>query len=155
VSDGKAEHDLDQELIELLNELRVALPGVQVLFAFLLAVPFANGWTRVTALQRDVFFLAFLATAAASILLIAPSAYHRLRWREGDKEQMLRTANQLAIAGTVFLALGMTAAVFLISDILFEGLWAAVTSALIAGGFAWFWYGLPLSRRSGDEVRSR
>jgi hypothetical protein len=108
-------HDLDRELIELLNELRVALPGVQVLFAFLLAVPFANGWERVTDLQRDVFFVAFLATAAASILLIAPSAHHRLRWREGDKEQMLRRAG--------------------------------LTAALVAGGFAWFWYGLPLLRR--------
>ncbi len=155
MSEGEPGHDLDQELIELLNELRVALPGVQVLFAFLLAVPFANGWTRVTALQRDVFFLAFICTAAASILLIAPSAYHRLRWREGDKEQMLRISNRLAIAGTVFLALGMTAVVFLISDILFKGLWAAVTSALIAGGFAWFWYGLPLSRKPGDAERSR
>jgi hypothetical protein len=154
-SDRKPEHDLDQELIELLNELRVALPGVQVLFAFLLAVPFANGWNRVTDLQRDVFFLAFLCTAAASILLIAPSAYHRLRWREGDKEQMLRTSNRLAIAGTVFLALGMTAVVFLIGDILFKGLWAAVTSALVAGGCAWFWYGLPLSRRPGDAARFR
>jgi hypothetical protein len=155
VSDDKSEHDLDQELIELLNELRVALPGVQVLFAFLLAVPFANGWTRVTELQRDVFFLAFLCTAAASILLIAPSSYHRLRWREGDKEQMLRTSNRLAIAGTVFLALGMTAVVFLIGDILFKGLWAAVTSAAIAGGFAWFWYGLPLSRKPGGAARVR
>jgi hypothetical protein len=155
VSDDKPEHDLDQELIELLNELRVALPGVQVLFAFLLAVPFANGWTRVTDLQRDVFFLAFLCTAASSILLIAPSSYHRLRWREGDKEQMLRTSNRLAIAGTVFLALGMTAVVFLIGDILFKGLWAAVTSAAIAGGFAWFWYGLPLSRKTGVAARSR
>jgi hypothetical protein len=155
VSGGKPEHDLDKELIELLNELRVALPGVQVLFAFLLAVPFANGWTRVSALQRDVFFLAFLCTAGSSILLIAPSAYHRLRWREGDKEQMLRISNRLAIAGTVFLALGMTAVVFLISDILFKGVWAAVTSAVIAGGFAWFWYGLPLSRRLGDAARSR
>ena len=147
--------DLDRELIELLNELRVVLPGVQVLFAFLLAVPFSSGWTRVTDLQRDVFFLAFVCTASASILLIAPSTYHRLRWREGDKEQMLRTSNRLAIAGTTFLALGMTAAVFLIADILFKGLWAAVTSALIAGGFAWFWYGLPLSRKPGDAVRSR
>ena len=149
------EEKRDRQMIELLNELRVALPGVQVLFAFLLAVPFANGWTRVTDLQRDVFFLAFICTAAASILLIAPSAYHRLRWREGDKEQMLRTSNRLAIAGTTFLALGMTAAVFLIADILFKGLWAAVTSALIAGGFAWFWYGLPLSRKPGDAARSR
>jgi hypothetical protein len=140
-------HDLDRELIELLNELRVALPGVQVLFAFLLAVPFANGWERVTDLQRDVFFVAFLATAAASILLIAPSAHHRLRWREGDKERMLRRANVLAIAGTVFLAVGMTAVVFLIGDILFRGWWAALTAALVAGGFAWFWYGLPLVRR--------
>jgi hypothetical protein len=151
----KSPEDLDRELIELLNELRVALPGVQVLFAFLLAVPFANGWTRVTELQRDVFFMAFLATATASILLIAPSAYHRLRWREGDKEQMLRTSNRLAIAGTLFLALGMTAAVFLIADILFKAWWAALTTALIAGCFAWFWYGLPLSRRPGDAARSR
>jgi hypothetical protein len=140
-------HDLDRELIELLNELRVVLPGVQVLFAFLLAVPFANGWERVTDLQRDVFFVAFVATAASSILLIAPSVHHRLRWREGDKEQILRTANQLAIAGTGFLALGMTAAVFLIGDILFRGWWAALTAALVAGGFAWFWFGLPLLRR--------
>ena len=139
--------DLDRELIELLNELRVALPGVQVLFAFLLAVPFANGWTRVTSLQRDVFFVAFLATAAASILLIAPSAHHRLRWREGDKERLLRTANNLAIAGTIFLAIGMTAVVFLITDILFRGWWAALTAALMAGAFGWFWYGLPLVRR--------
>jgi hypothetical protein len=146
----RSDEDLDRELIELLNELRVALPGVQVLFAFLLAVPFANGWTRVTDLQRDVFFIAFLATAAASILLIAPSSYHRLRWREGDKEQMLRTSNRLAIGGTVFLAIGMTAVVFLIADILFKGAWAALTTALIAGGFAWFWYGLPLTRDARD-----
>jgi Family of unknown function (DUF6328) len=155
MSERRSEHDLDRELIELLNELRVALPGVQVLFAFLLAVPFANGWTRVTDVQRDIFFVAFLATAAASILLIAPSAYHRLRWRAGDKEQMLRTSNRLAIAGTAFLALGMTAVVFLISDILFKAWWAALTTALMAGAFAWFWYGLPLSRRVDGAARSR
>src|SRR5262245_43664409 len=146
-SDESKEEELDRELIELLNELRVALPGVQVLFAFLLAVPFANGWTRVTDLQRNVFFVAFLAAAISTILLIAPSAHHRLRWREGDKERILQRANDLAIAGTVFLAIGMTAAVFLISDILFAGGWAAVTAAVIGGAFAWFWYGLPLVRR--------
>jgi hypothetical protein len=151
----RSKADLDRELIEFLNELRVALPGVQVLFAFLLAVPFASGWRQVTDLQRDIFFVAFLATAAASILLIAPSAYHRLRWREGDKERMLRTSNRLAIAGTFFLAIGMTAAVFLISDILFKAWWAALTAALVAGGIAWFWYGLPLSRRFDGEARSR
>jgi Family of unknown function (DUF6328) len=147
------EHDLDRELIELLNELRVALPGVQVLFAFLLAVPFSNGWKRVTEAQRDIFFVSFLCTAAASVLLIAPSAYHRLRWREGDKERMLRTANTLAIGGTVFLALAMTGVVLLITDLLFHAWWAALVTALTAGGFAWFWYGLPLVRGATERRR--
>ena len=146
-SQPRSKEDLDRELIELLNELRVALPGVQVLFAFLLAVPFATGWTRVTDLQRDVFVVAFLAAATSTILLIAPSAHHRLRWREGDKERILRRANGLAIAGTIFLAIGMTATVFLIADILFAGGWAALTAAVIGGAFAWFWYGLPLLLR--------
>jgi hypothetical protein len=139
--------DLNRELIELLNELRVALPGVQVLFAFLLAVPFAQGWRRVTHFQRDVFFIAFLCTAAATVLLIAPSAYHRLRWREHDKEHMLVTANRLTIAGMVFLALAMSAVVLLITDILFQAWWAALVTGLTALCFAWFWYGLPLWRR--------
>ena len=148
-SADRRKEDLDRELIELLNELRVALPGVQVLFAFLLAVPFANGWRRVTAFQRDVFFVAFLCTAAATILLIAPSAYHRLRWREHDKAHMLETANRLTIAGTGFLALAMTAVVLLITDVLFSFWWAVLATALLAAGFAWFWYGLALRRRAG------
>jgi hypothetical protein len=146
----KSKEDLDRELIELLNELRVALPGVQVLFAFLLVVPFSNGWDRVTGIQRDVFFAAFLCTAVASALLIAPSSYHRLRWRQRDKEHMLRVSNALAISGTVFLAAGMTGTVFLITDVLFEVAWAALTAALIAGVFGWFWYGMPLLRRATD-----
>src|SRR5262249_51360667 len=85
--------DLDRELIELLNELRVALPGVQVLFAFLLAVPFANGFPKLSQTGRDVFFAAFLATALSTALLIAPSSYHRLRWRQNDKERMLVISN--------------------------------------------------------------
>ena len=146
----RSREDLNGELIELLNELRVALPGVQVLFAFLLAVPFANGWKRVTAFQRDVFFAAFLCTAAATALLIAPSAYHRLRWREHDKEHMLETANRLTIAGMGLLALAISASVLLITDILFD-LWEAVlVTALVAAGFAWLWYGLPLWRRARD-----
>jgi hypothetical protein len=140
--------DLDRELIELLNELRVALPGVQVLFAFLLAVPFATGWQRVTNFQRDVFFVAFLCTTAATILLIAPSTYHRLRWREHDKEHMLVTANRLTIAGSVFLALAMISVVLLITDLLFSVEWAIVATALVAFGFGWFWYGLALLRRA-------
>jgi hypothetical protein len=146
----RSKDDLDRELIELLNELRVALPGVQVLFAFLLAVPFANGWDRVTDFQRDVFFMAFLCTAAATVLLIAPSTYHRLRWREHDKEHMLVTANRLTIAGTAFLAAAMTSVVLLITDLLFSLPWALVATAIAAVGFAWFWYGLALLRRTRD-----
>ena len=144
----KEQEDLDRELIELLNELRVALPGVQVLFAFLLAVPFAQGWRNVTHFQRDVFFVAFLCTAVATILLIAPSTYHRLRWREHDKEHMLVTANRLTIAGSAFLALAMIAVVLLITDLLFSFWWAILATVLAAIGFGWFWYGLALARQA-------
>src|SRR5436190_8010089 len=115
----------DRELIELLNELRVVLPGVQVLFAFLLTVPFSNGYTRMTHLQRDMYFVTFLATALATILLIAPSTYHRLLFRRGDKERMLYTANRMTIIGTMFLAVAMASAVFVITDVLFGAGWAA------------------------------
>ena len=141
---------LNRELIELLNELRVALPGVQVLFAFLLIVPFSQQWDRVTDVQKYVYFASFLCAAASSALLIAPSAYHRLQWRQHDKERMLVISNRLAIAGTIFLALGMTGTVFLITDILFAAETAAVVAAATAGVFAWFWYGLPLKRRVSE-----
>jgi predicted membrane channel-forming protein YqfA (hemolysin III family) len=146
----RSTEDLNRELIELLNELRVALPGVQVLFAFLLAVPFANGWDRVTDFQRDVFFVAFLCTAGATILLIAPSTYHRLRWREHDKEHMLETANRLTIAGSAFLAAAMIAVVLLITDLLFSLGWALLATGLVAAAFGWFWYGLALRRAARD-----
>ena len=131
----------------------MALPGVQVLFAFLLVVPFSNGWDRVTGFQRDVFFAAFLCTTVASVLLIAPSAIHRLLWRARDKEHILVTSNRLAIAGMAFLAAGMGAVVLLIADILFGTDWAAATAAAVAAVFGWFWYGVPLLRRAvrGDR----
>ena len=147
----KSPEDLNRELIELLNELRVALPGVQVLFAFLLIVPFSNGWRQVTELQRAVYFVAFLCATIASVFLIAPTAYHRLRWREHDKEQMLETSNRQAIAGTAFLAAGMAATVFLITDVLFAARWAAIVTAIAAAAFGWLWYGLPLLRRMRDN----
>lgn len=140
------QNDLDRELIELLNELRVALPGVQVLFAFLLIVPFSNGWERVTDVQRYVYFAAFLCAAASSAFLIAPSVIHRLRWREGDKEHLLVTANRLAIVGAIVLAAGMTATVFLITDVLFSNTWAAIVAAVAGASFAWLWFGLGLIR---------
>ena len=106
----------DRELIELLNELRVVLPGVTVLLAFLLAVPFAKGWTRVTGFQRDVFVVAFLSTAVSVALLTAPSSYHRLRFRHGNKERMVRIGNRLAIAGIAASAVSLEAVVVLVMD---------------------------------------
>ncbi len=150
-SGRKSGEDLDRELIELLNELRVVLPGVQVLFAFLLAVPFTNRFGQVTELQKHTFFGTLMCTMAGSVFLIAPAAYHRIRWRDYDKEAMLRTANRLALAGTVFLALAMTGTVFLITDLLYQGIVTALVVALTAGLFAGIWYGLPLSR----ELRER
>ena len=144
---------LDRELIELLNELRVALPGVQVLFAFLLAVPFTQRWEQTTEIQRDAFFAAIMCATVATVLLIAPSSYHRLRWREGDKEQMLRTSNRLVIAGTIFLALSMIAVVFVVTDVVFDIAVATAVSIGTAVLFAWFWYGLALlalTRKASD-----
>jgi len=142
------EERVNRELIELLNELRVALPGVQVLFAFLLIVPFSNGWKDVTDLQKDVYFGTFLCTAIATALLIAPSAHHRMEFRQGDKEHMLLVSNRLAIAGTVFLVLAISGTVFVVTDVLFEEWSAALVAALTAALFGWFWYGLPLLRRA-------
>jgi amino acid transporter len=140
----------NRELIELLNELRVALPGVQVLFAFLLAVPFANGFPKLSPTGRDVFFAAFIATALSTVLLIAPSSYHRLRWRQRDKERMLIISNVLTIAGLLCLAVAITCVVFVITDFLFHVAWASVFTAFIAAMFLIFWYGLPLAAAIQD-----
>jgi uncharacterized membrane protein len=141
---------LDRELIELLNELRVVLPGVQVLFAFLLTVPFTQRFNEVTDVQKDAYFASFLCAAVATVLLIAPSAYHRLQWRQRDKENMLVVANRLAIAGTVFLAIAVTGSVFFVTDFLFGALATGIVTGLVAGLFTWFWYALPLTRRLHD-----
>jgi amino acid transporter len=143
----------NRELIELLNELRVALPGVQVLFAFLLAVPFANGFPKLDALERDVFFVAFITTALSTAFLIAPSSYHRLRWREHDKERMLRTSNALTIIGLGFLAISIVCVVFVITDFLFHRTWAAAFATLMALTFLVLWYGLPLKAALADRRR--
>jgi predicted membrane channel-forming protein YqfA (hemolysin III family) len=145
------EERLDRELIEFLNELRVLLPGVQVLFAFLLTVPFTNRFEDVTNGQRQVFFATFLCTTAATALLIAPSAYHRLRWRQHDKERLLRTANRLSIGGMVFLTLALVGAVYLVTDLLFHYAAAAVVTAAVGAFFVWFWWGLPLWRAAADD----
>jgi predicted neutral ceramidase superfamily lipid hydrolase len=142
---------VDRELIELLNELRVALPGIQVLFAFLLTVPFSQRFGQVTATQRTTFFFAFSMTAISSILLIAPTVIHRLEFRAGDKEQILQVSNRLTIAGTLFLAAAITSVVFLISDVLYNGALPVVATVVIGGLIVAVWYALPLRRTASGS----
>jgi predicted neutral ceramidase superfamily lipid hydrolase len=134
----------DRELLELLNELRVALPGIQVLFAFLLTMPFTQRFNSVTSPQRTVYFVAFICTAVASILLIAPTVLHRLRFRSADKEALLWTSNRLAVVGTFLMAVAIVAVVFVITDILYKGPLSAVVAASAAVLVMGVWYLLPL-----------
>ena len=137
----------DRELIELLNELRVVLPGVTVLLAFLLAVPFAKGWPKVTQFQRDVFVVAFLATAVSVALLTAPSSYHRLRFRLGNKEHIVKVGNNLTIAGIAASAVSLEAVVLLVMDyVLSLGAAIAAAGALFVVVLT-FWYGIAARAR--------
>ena len=143
-----------QEWAEFLNELRTLVPGVQLLFAFLLTAPFTERFAHMRQHVRVVYFACFIMTTAACAFLIAPSVYHRLHWRRDvmDKEQMFQTCNRLAICGGVLLALSMTGAVFVLSNLIFDSWIAIGTSAMAALLFGWLWFGLPLSRR-GKERR--
>jgi len=142
---------LDRELIELLNELRVALPGVQVLFGFLLVVPFSVGWRTADGFQRNVYFFTMLCTAVASVLLIAPSSYHRIVFRHREKPRMIQEFNRLVIAGLAFLAAALIGTVLLISDYLFGGLRAGIATAVVGAALLSCWYALPLRRRADEE----
>lgn len=149
-----AESKQDRELMELLNELRVALPGIQVMFAFLLIVPFSQGFVKVTELQQNVYFMTFLSAATATAFLIAPTVYHRLRWRDGDKEHLLKISNRYAILGTAFLALAMTGVVFFITDFIYDSRLALFATAWAAGMFTFLWFGIPLLRHAKDKSSS-
>jgi hypothetical protein len=142
-----AERDLDQEWSEFLEEHRVAMPGTQVLFAFLLVLPFQNRFEKLTAGQVDVYYSALLCAAATAILLIAPTVSHRILWRRQDKETLLRWGNRTAIAGMVFLATGMSLAVYLITDLLFGSPWPGIVVAVLAAAFGLLWFAVPIARR--------
>jgi len=157
MSDGSSRRDtgeesekqrIDRELIELLNELRVALPGVQVLFAFLLTVPFAQGFTSTTSFQRDLFFTVLSLTAISAALLIAPSAWHRIHFRQQDKEHLLLTSNTMTMGGLACLALAMIGAVMLIADVVFSGTVTAISGVVATIVFGALWAALPLARRA-------
>jgi hypothetical protein len=137
----------NRELIELLNELRVALPGVQVLFAFLLGIPFTQRFGELDAGDKRIFFLAVLATAFATVCFIAPSAHHRLRFRSGVKEHLLTTANVLAIVGIALLAFAVTAVTYVVTDVLYPGTLPRTVAAVLAGAFILVWFALPFLYR--------
>jgi hypothetical protein len=136
--------ELDQEWSELVEELRLAIPGVEVLFGFLLVLPFQSTFAELAAFERYMYFCALASAAIATVLLISPSVNHRLRWRQGDKEALLRYATRMSIAATVFIAIAMTSAVYLITELVFGDGAAAIATGALAALFAWFWYGLPL-----------
>jgi hypothetical protein len=138
---------LDRNLGELLQELRVALPGVQVLFAFLLVVPFQQNFSQITSFQEKIYFTCLLLTTISAALLISPTAYHRMTFRRQQKQHLVFVANRLAIAGLACLALAMTGAVLLVTDLLYGAIATAVTAALALALFALLWFALPLQRR--------
>jgi cation transport ATPase len=143
----RSKEELDQEWGELVEEHRLAMPGVQVLFAFLLILPFQNRFQSLTSMQEYVYFAALLCATIAIVLLITPTAAHRLQWRQADKEALMVMATRAAIAATVFIASAMTASVFLITDVLFGEPATVIVSTGVAAMFVLFWYGFPLYRR--------
>jgi hypothetical protein len=138
---------INRNLTELLGELRVAIPGVQVLFAFLLTVPFTQRFGGVGPFERDAYLVTLLLTATASALLIAPSAYHRIEFRLGDRPHIVVVAHRLTLAGFGFLALAMTGAVLLITRYLFSVTTTIIVVSLVFVMFATLWWLLPLGRR--------
>lgn len=150
---GEPPRTFEREWPEFLDEIRVALPGVQLLFGFLLAAPFSSHFEGVTGAVQDVFIVCFLATAASCIFLIAPSVYHRLHWRRDvrDKEQMLRTCNRLAIIGGVLLAVAMITAVYVVTSIVSTPPRALAVSGVAGLLITALWFGLPLGRRRRER----
>jgi hypothetical protein len=138
----------DRQMGELLQELRVALPGVQLLFAFLLTVPFAQGFTRVTDFQRDLYFATLIATALCTGCFIAPTATHRLRFHQGERAYVIESSHRLMIAGLVFLTFAIVGAVTLITDYLFDLSKAWYWPAGVALVLVVLWFVRPLMRHA-------
>jgi hypothetical protein len=145
--DETEQERLDRNLGELLQELRVALPGVQVLFAFLLAVPFQQGFEEVTEFQKIVYFVTLMLTAISATMLISPSAYHRITFRYQQKRRLVYYSNRFAIIGLALLALAMTGAILLVTDFLFSLAAAIVAAGVALCVFGFFWFAMPLRRR--------
>ncbi len=146
---------LDRELMELLQELRVILPGVQVLFAFLLTVPFSTRFGAANDTERAVFFVAFLATTMSAVMLIVPGVWHRLQFRRRDKEDLILASTRLTVAATVALAVAMTAVVFLIGEVLYGTAAGIASAGVTAAVIGLLWYASPLARRLQRALSGR
>jgi MFS family permease len=149
-SSGREESEeerLDRNLAELLQEVRVAQTGVQVLFAFLLVLPFSNRFAEVTSAEKGVYIATLAAAAISTLFLIAPSAHHRVLFRLQDKRHIVLIANDLALAGTAALALAMTGSILLITSFLFGTAAGISAGAVTALAFAVVWYVMPFQRR--------
>lgn len=144
-----AQERIDRNLNVLLQEIRVAFPGVQFLFAFLLVVPFQQGWSEVDAVAQRVYYVALLLTAIASICFIAPTARHRLRFRRGDLDWVVSSANRLMVAGLICLGGAIVAAILMITMVVFSDAFAIVACVLVATLIVWVWFGAPVVRGRG------
>lgn len=142
---------LEREHRELLEELRALIPGAEVLFAFLLAIRFTPEFGSLDDLQRYVYYATLVSTALALVLYLAPAAYHRMRFREGDKDFMLRKGNREAIVGSVASALALTGVLFLVTDLVFGRAEAVVAAVLFFGVVAWRWWAIALVRSFRDR----
>ncbi|GAA3834659.1 DUF6328 family protein [Sphaerisporangium flaviroseum] len=146
-SDESHKERVDRELGELLQGLRVAATGVQVLFAFLLTLPFSTGFDKVDATGRWLFYVAMLSAAIASICFIAPATQHRILFRSTLKELMLHRANRLGVIGGIALAISMTCSTGLVVEAFLGVLPAALMAGGVAGLSGWLWFVLPLISR--------
>jgi Family of unknown function (DUF6328) len=141
-----AERD-DRNLAELLQELRVAGLGVQVLFGFLLSLPFTTRFAKLSHAQRELYVAAIVLAAVSTALLVAPVAYHRLVFRRQEKERLVRAANVLALLGLAAVGLAVSAAVLLVTSVVAGGVPAIVISACVVCLFGGLWFAFPLGRR--------
>ncbi|HEX2317319.1 MAG TPA: DUF6328 family protein [Thermomonospora sp.] len=137
----------DRNFVELLQGFRVAVTGVQVLFAFLLTVPFSPGFARLAEGDRRLFFVSLMGAAVASMFFIAPVAQHRILFRKGMKEPLVHRSNVYGMLGTLSLGVSMTAATLLVVDYLFDGVLPVVTAVVVALLALWLWFVEPLVRR--------
>jgi Family of unknown function (DUF6328) len=146
-SDGRDERPLerlDRNENELMTELRVAGTGIQVLLAFLLVVPFNNRFTKLSTFDRYSYFFALMCIAIAAVLLIAPMVHHRLLFRQGKKSYLVKVGNRSAIVAMVFLSVGLTGILVLVSNVVFGGLMPIIVGFIAAPTVGWAWFGVPL-----------